>query len=112
MDISQVALGKVIQKHRKAKHITQKALAEKVGIQTKSISYIERGINYPSTDNLFKLILLLDISIDEFIYGQKQFGSAISISEINGLIEQIPPQRRLVLVEILKTAAAELSKLQ
>lgn len=55
MAITPVEFGKFMKKHRRAKHITQKVLAEQIGVQTKSISYIERGKNYPSTDKLFKI---------------------------------------------------------
>jgi len=61
---SKTSFGALIRKHRLAKGYTQQQLADKMGIQTKSISFIERGINYPSPENIFKLAQVLDISFD------------------------------------------------
>ncbi len=112
MEINQLELGKAIKKHRLAKHMTQTELAEKIGIQTKSISYIERGINYPSTDNLFKIILELEISMDEFIYGETKFDSLITVNEINHMILSISPKYLPAFYSIIKATAEEMSKLK
>lgn len=58
-------LGLYIQKHRKAKGYTQQDLADLMDLTPKSISFIERGINYPTPNNIFKLAEILDMSLDE-----------------------------------------------
>jgi transcriptional regulator with XRE-family HTH domain len=63
------ALGKNIQKLRKAKKITQDELAEKVGIDPKNISKIENGNNYPTAENLTSIAKALNVDIYElFIF--------------------------------------------
>lgn len=46
-----------------------------MGIAGKPISYIECGISSP--ENIFKLAAMLDISLDEYIYGFGRFDETI-----------------------------------
>lgn len=73
------SFGALIRKHRLAKGYTQQQLGDAIGIQTKSISFIERGINYPSPENIFKLAEVLDISLDEYIFGYCKFNPTINM---------------------------------
>lgn len=52
-------LGKRIQELRNLRSITQAHLAEQIGIDTTSLSKIETGRNYPSSDNLEKIAAVL-----------------------------------------------------
>lgn len=54
-DSNKVNFGLFIKKHREKKGYTQQALADMIGLTPKSISFIERGINYPSQDNIFSI---------------------------------------------------------
>ena len=65
MDIKK-NVGKRIREYRKSKSYTQDELAEIVGIDTVSLSKIETGRNYPSSENLMKLAEALDVEVYEF----------------------------------------------
>ena len=54
-------LGLRIRELRKAKNLTQEQLAEKVGIGTANISYIETGRFSPSVETLSKLSDALEV---------------------------------------------------
>ena len=54
---------------RKEKKLTQKELAEQIGISQKSYSHWETGKNEPSLENLIKLADLLEVSID-WLFGR------------------------------------------
>ncbi len=54
-------LGNNIRKYRKAKNLTQEALAELVGIGTANISYIENGKFSPSAETLEKMSEILGV---------------------------------------------------
>ena len=54
-------LGQRIKEVRKAKNITQEELAEKIGIGTSNISYIENGKFAPSIETLQKLAQVFGI---------------------------------------------------
>ena len=56
---------------RKEKKLTQKELAEQIGISQKSYSHWETGKNEPSLENLIKLADLLEVSID-WLFGREQ----------------------------------------
>lgn len=64
MDIK-LLLGKRIQELRKSKSLTQEYMAEVIGIETASLSNIERGKYYPTAENLNKIITVLGVEPDE-----------------------------------------------
>lgn len=55
---------------RKEKKLTQKELAEQIGISQKSYSHWESGKNEPSLENLIKLADLLEVSLDR-LFGRE-----------------------------------------
>ena len=59
-------LGKRIKEIRTSKKMTQEQLAEKTGLEQRNISYIEKGITFPS-QYLLKLSEALDVSIAELL---------------------------------------------
>lgn len=56
-----VIFGSNLRHHRKAKHLTQDALAEMVGLSSEMISKIERGIAAPSFATVEKLSDVLQV---------------------------------------------------
>ena len=50
---------------RTARNMTQKQMAESLGIKTQSYQAYERGLTLPSAENLVKLAIFLNVSIDE-----------------------------------------------
>lgn len=50
---------------RKSKNLTQSALAEMLGIKTQSYQAYEKGISMPSAENLLKLELILNVSLND-----------------------------------------------
>ena len=60
-------LGKRIQDLRKRNNLKQSELAEKIGIATKSQSYIETGKNYPTAENLEKYAKVFNVDVSEIL---------------------------------------------
>ena len=58
-------LGQRIKSVRKSRGITQEQLAEKVGIGTANISYIETGKFAPSIENFEKIAVALNVEPHE-----------------------------------------------
>ncbi|ACU60969.1 helix-turn-helix domain-containing protein [Chitinophaga pinensis] len=56
-------IGKAIQTLRTKKNITQKELAEKIGITQTGLSYIETGVKHPSENSLEKIANALGSSV-------------------------------------------------
>lgn len=67
MDIKK-KLGIKIRSIRRAKGYTQEKLAELVGIEPPSLSYIETGKFSPSVETLQKLADVLNVGVWEFYY--------------------------------------------
>lgn len=63
--------AKNLKTERILNNLTQKQLAEKIGIKTQSYQAYEAGITLPTTENLLKLCLILNVSLDYlFDYNQ------------------------------------------
>ena len=65
-----IKIGKYIAKNRKDIGLTQKQLAEKLGMSDKSVSKWERGICLPDVSIYSKLCRILGISLNEFFAGE------------------------------------------
>lgn len=65
MDLKQ-EVGKNIQRIRKERNITQENLAELINIETISMSKIETGKSYPTSENLSKIAQILNVEPYEF----------------------------------------------
>lgn len=85
MDIKKL-LGKRIQEIRKSKKITQEFLAESIGIETTSMSNIERGKYYPTAENLNKILDILKISPDELFNFKHLLPAKDLIDEMNAVM--------------------------
>ena len=81
--MNQEKIGKFIALNRKAKHITQSELAEKLGVTNRTISNWENGKNMPDLSLFKPLCDILDISINELISGEK-----ISTKQYNEKLEE------------------------
>lgn len=62
---------------RKEKKLTQKELAEQIGIKQNSYSDWETGKNEPNLENIVKLSKILDTSTDELLGRKVNFGDKI-----------------------------------
>ena len=65
-----VKIGKYIAEKRKALGLTQRQVAEKLGMSDKSVSKWERGICLPDVSVYNPLCEILGISLNEFLAGE------------------------------------------
>ena len=65
-----IKIGKYIAGKRKELGMTQKQLAEKLGMSDKSVSKWERGVCLPDVSVYMQLCEILGISINEFLVGE------------------------------------------
>ena len=63
-------IGKRVAELRKQHHLTQVQLADKIGITSKHLSEIERGITGISIDTQIELSSILNCSLDYLIKGE------------------------------------------
>lgn len=79
--LSQKEIGKRIMELRKAKGLSQDDVAKNIGISRSSLVQIELGNRYVDVLELYKLSLLLEFSLDEFL--SKDFNQSKKEEVIN-----------------------------
>lgn len=57
-------IGDIIRALRKENNLTQKALAEQIGVSQKAIDYWERGVNEPKASYIIRLADYFHVSAD------------------------------------------------
>ena len=87
MDLNKI--GKFIAEERKKKSLTQEQLAEKLGINSRTISRWENGKNMPDVSLYKDICEELGISIEELINGEKTNRDNIKISYEKALITTV-----------------------
>ncbi len=66
-----VKIGKLIAECRKSKKLTQKGLADKLGVTDKSVSKWENGNCLPDVSLYMELCEILGITLNEFFLGER-----------------------------------------
>ena len=59
-------VGARLRRLRKERHLTQTELARQIGIQQSDLSRMEQGEYRVSLDNLFKILAVFDVAINDF----------------------------------------------
>ncbi len=75
MDCSKV--GALIQKLRMEKQLTQRALAEQLGLSDKTISKWERGLGCPDVSVLSTLSKILGVELDSLLTGEQDASATL-----------------------------------
>ena len=66
-----IKIGSFIAELRKEKELTQREMADRLGVSDKTVSKWERGINLPDPSLYFPLCEMLGISINELFAGER-----------------------------------------
>ena len=74
-------LGKRIKFYREERKFTQEELAERIGINSKSLSTIECGQNFVTAQTLQNISIALDISIKKLFDFEDSFSQDKNIKE-------------------------------
>ena len=81
--------GKNLKLYRKAKHLSQEQLSEKVNISAKHLSSIERGMAFVSADLLEKLAASVEVPVFYFFVNEKEFFyNDVMLNTIDRIIEK------------------------
>ena len=87
MDIKTI-FGENLKFYRKAKHLSQEQLSEKVDISVKHLSSIERGLTFVSADLLEKLACSVDVPVFYFFVNKREFFyNDVMLNTIDNIIE-------------------------
>ena len=80
--MKQTTFGAIIRSLRKQNHMTQAALADKVGVTDKAVSKWERGISYPDVSIFPVLANVLGVTSDDLLKGCDVEDSPSSLLQI------------------------------
>lgn len=100
--VDKESFGLFVRKHRIAKGYTQQELSDLVGIQPKSISFIERGVTYPSPEHIFKIAYALDMSLDEYVFGFSRYNPPADNGEWKIAVEALPKSEKRVIMATME----------
>ena len=97
------AFGQAIKAARKAKGISRNQLADKLNIAPRYIASIENSGQHPSLQILYELVTLLDVSVDQFFFPEREQEKSTrrrqldtNIQEVNKLIKQFDQTRKMM----------------
>ncbi|CDE61361.1 dNA-binding helix-turn-helix protein [Fusobacterium sp. CAG:439] len=96
--------GKRVKMFRLLTNLTQEQLAEKCDCSAQTISGIETGYSFPSSNILFKLAEILEVSPAEFFKFEN-----VSGKEINSMVQQLSEEfvnlseeQQKIMIKIMK----------
>jgi len=95
-------LGKRIKELRKIKGLTQEALAEKVNIETGSLSAIESGRHFPSMPTIEKISKILDVEMKSFFDFEHLLPYKELIEEIKQTLGKVPEEKIIFIYKLIK----------
>ena len=104
------ALGREIKRKREAKGWTQEYLAQLVDRTPRSIMYFENRGQHPSLNTFYQIVTLLDISVDQFFYPDRQNGESDCRQHIDRLLNTMDEKELTVMeatAEGLQTLVGE-----
>ena len=101
MNIKQ-KLGLRIKELRKQRKLSQEKLSEMIDISQNSLSKIEIGDNFVSSETLEKLLQSLNVSIQEFFDFEHVKDSSDLITDINEYIKKLDKEKLVLLHKILQ----------
>ena len=91
--MDQIKTGKFISALRKEKGLTQKQLADDLGISDKTVSKWERGSGLPEVSLMLPLCDTLEISVNELLSGEKLTDSDYKVKAEDNMMDLIKENR-------------------
>ena len=98
------AIGQRIRKVRRARGLSQEALAEQVGISTTHMSHIETGNTKMSLPIFAALAAALEVRTDELLYDEAPAGRSAALTHIAALLDECTAPQVRVIEDIVKAA--------
>ena len=83
------AFGLAIKAARKAKGISRNQLADQMHIAPRYIASIENSGQHPSLQIFYELVTLLDVSVDQFFFPNKETGKSTQRRQLESLLDDM-----------------------
>lgn len=83
------AIGQAIKAARKAKGLSRNELADQMGIAPRYIASIENNGQHPSLQIFYELVTLLDVSVDQFFFPNKETDKSTQRRRLESLLDDM-----------------------
>lgn len=83
------AFGQAIKTARKAKGISRNQLADQMHIAPRYIASIENSGQHPSLQILYELVTILDVSVDQFFFPNRETDKSTQRRQLESLLDDI-----------------------
>ncbi len=83
------AFGHAIKEARVAKGLSRNQLADRMHIAPRYIASIENSGQHPSLQIFYELVTLLDISVDQFFFPEKEVEKKSQRRQLDSLLDSI-----------------------
>lgn len=108
--LNYASIGKRIRKSREDKGITQEILGELCSLSTSYIGHIERGTRKPSLETLFKIAVILDVSLDWLVFDSVD-STNITFSQISSILKTKSKDKVEVFMNVVRILAEKIDDL-
>ena len=104
--MNQIKTGNFIAQCRREKGLTQAALAEQLSVSDRAVSKWETGRSLPDADNMLAISIILGISVDELLKGEKAENGgheqmADTINKLNTKLQEAENNKALLRLEVV-----------
>lgn len=110
MAIDYSVIGGRIKKARKAKHMTQDALSEKLDVSIAFLSRIERGTSQINLKRLSQICEILEVTEGDILNGVSNNSNKYLDEEFSELLGRCTPKKQKLIYELAKVVADEPEK--
>lgn len=83
------ALGQAIKKARNAKGMSRNQLADQMNLAPRYIASIENSGQHPSLQIFYELVTILDISVDQFFFPNKETFKSTQRRQLESLLDEM-----------------------
>lgn len=101
MEDYKINMGQRMKEERKALHLTQEQMAEKLNISIKHYGGAERGMAGLSVENLIQVSNILGVTLDYLIKGTPQEDNVLP-SRMKEIYFRCPEEKRQYMIELLE----------
>ena len=83
------AFGQAIKEARKVKGLSRNELADQMNIAPRYIASIENSGQHPSLQIFYELVTLLDVSVDQFFFPDKETDKSTQRRQLESLLDDM-----------------------
>jgi transcriptional regulator with XRE-family HTH domain len=91
------ALGQAIKDARNAKGLSRNELADMMNIAPRYIASIENSGQHPSLQIFYELVTILDVSVDEFFFPNKEIEKSTQRRQLDTLLDEMDDKDLIIM---------------